>query len=120
MSAFGQVIEFFKVSTNIAIKRDVLGATVKGRYTPGSRSTISDVVATVQPLSGDELEILPEGMRSKRTQRFDSETEFKQSDTATGLGPDWIEWDGETWEVEKVETHTWGSYWTALCVKVGQ
>jgi hypothetical protein len=117
---FAGVIAYFSVTGGVTIRRGSAGSSSKGRYTPGATSDTTGVVASVQPIKGDELERLPEGIRTKRPAKLYTETELKQKDTAAGTPPDLIIWDGETWEVESVEKHAWGTYYKALIVRQGQ
>jgi len=117
---FAGVIAYFNVTGGVTIRRGVAGSSVKGRYSPGATSDTAGVTASVQPISGDELERLPEGIRSRRPAKIYTETELKQKDTTAGTPPDLIIWDSETWEVVSVEKHAWGTYYKALIVRQGQ
>ncbi len=117
---FGSTIATFAVSGGITIRRGSAGSSVKGQYTPGATNDITGVVASVRALNGDELDELPEGMRSRRTVAVHTETEIRQNDVGAGTPADQILWDGETWEVVSVEKHVYGSYWKAIIARIGQ
>lgn len=117
---FADTIKNFAVPGGITIRRGSAGSSVKGRFTKGATLDTAGVVASVQPITGSELERLPEGLRSKRPEKLYSETELKQVDVGAGTPPDLVIWDGEIWEVQRVRLHTWGGYYKAIIVKVGQ
>lgn len=117
---FGDTIKNFTVPGGVTIRRGSAGTSVKGRFTAGSTSDTTGVVASVQPITGKELERLPEGIRSHRPAKLYTETQILQVDVGAGTPPDQIIWDSETWEVHNVELHTWGSYYKAIIIKVGQ
>jgi hypothetical protein len=109
----------FAVSGGITISRDTAGTWANGRYTPGARSITAGVVASFQPLRGREIEILPEGDRSKRSGKLYTAVEILAADRDTQLGADRIVFDGDTFEVLSVEKHHFGGYWKAIVVRVG-
>jgi hypothetical protein len=109
----------FAVSGGITISRDPGGTWSNGRFTPGVRVNTASVVASFQPLRGREIELLSEGDRDKRSGKLYTATEVKSSDRAAGLMADQIVFDGDTWEVRSVEKHTFGGYWKAIVVRVG-
>lgn len=113
------VILEFAVPGGVTLKRDPGGTWANGRYTPGTRSTVVGVMASFQPLRGREIELLPEGDRDKRSGKVYTYTELKSTDRAAELMADQIIFDGDTWEVRSVEKHTYGGYWKAIVVRVG-
>ena len=117
---FRNTIKRFAVPGGVTIRRGSAGTSYRGRHTKGSTSDTTGVVASVQPITGKELERLPEGIRSKRPAKLYSETELKMVDVGAGTPADQIIWDSETWEVSRLEPHTWGTYYKAIIVKVGQ
>ena len=110
----------FAVTGGITIKRDPGGSWSNGRFTPGARSTTAGVVASFQPLRGREIELLPEGDRDKRSGKVYTATELKGADRTAGTMADQIVFDGDTWEVSSVEKHTFGGYWKAIVLRVGE
>ena len=117
---FGLAIQYFRVPGGITLRRGSAGSTTLGRYTPGATSDTTGVVASVQPMKGDELDNLPEGMRSRRPVKVYTETELLTVDVGAGTPADIIVWDGETFEIQTVEKHTYGGYWKATAVRIGQ
>jgi hypothetical protein len=110
------VIASFATGTYVVTRRGPTTVGSDGRADLATSSTFS-ILASVQPMSGRELQRLPEGMRvAERRVLF----------TATTLqvvgAPDVVRVDGEDWEVESVEN--WGpaigSFCKATIAKVGQ
>lgn len=64
----------------ILIKRPGVGSYTKGRFVAATPTIISPVYANVQPISGDELLLLPEANRSPDTLKWYSETEIRVDD----------------------------------------
>ena len=120
MSLFAGTIAAFAVAGGVTIRRGSAGSDTKGRYTPGSTSDITGVEASVQPITGNELQRLPEGLRTQRPVKLYTTTEIRASSVATGVPSDLIVWDGETWEVQFVEKHIWGGYYKAVIIRKGQ
>ena len=116
---FSDVIAEFAVTGGITIKRGSQGSWSNGRHTAGSVTTIPNVVASFQPLRGSELEMLPEGDRTRRSGKVYTATELHAENRLGGVPADLIEFDGDTWEVQTVEKHHWGEYWKALVLRVG-
>lgn len=84
------------------VTRQVEGSYVDGVYTPGGISNFT-VDASVQPISGMELENLPEGQHAENTRVLYTTTAelFPRNPTNEA---DEIAIDGEDWEVFNVET----------------
>lgn len=61
---------------------------------------------SVQNLDGDELQLLAEGDRRRRTRKVYSEDEWRVSDVAEGLAGDHAVIDGDEYEVRSVEPLT--------------
>jgi hypothetical protein len=88
-----------------------------GRLQDPTTSTF-DVVASVQPVNGRELQRLPEGLRTSEVRKLYTATQLKTQGAAQD--PDLIQIDGDSWEVQTVER--WdilGGYWKVLVSKVG-
>jgi hypothetical protein len=71
-----------------------------GDYTPAGTSVIN-VKASIQPLNGRELKVLPEGQHGAELRKVYSVTELKTR-TPTSE-PDIVSYKGEDWEVVAVE-----------------
>lgn len=55
-----------------------------GRWTNGA-STDTSIVASVQPAGGEDLQLLPEGLRSRRAVKVYTTTELEVADQAAGV-----------------------------------
>lgn len=62
---------------------------VKGRHVPENDITSTiNITASAQPLTGKEMETLPENRRNTSAYKIFTRTELKTTDDATGLKPD--------------------------------
>jgi hypothetical protein len=86
------------------VTRTGAGSYSGGILSAGSTSSFS-IVASVQPLSGRDLQVLPEGQRTDETRVLYTTTQLLTR-TAT-QAPDSISIDGSTYEVFKVEDWTY-------------
>lgn len=101
-----------------AVTRTVAGTYSNGVYTDGSQSTVN-IVASIQPMSGDDLKSLAEGQHTEDTRVCFTETELKTR--AAGFEPDRVPVDGKTFEVIRVEKWTadkWGTHYRCYLSKV--
>ena len=73
-----------------------------GRWAEGT-PTDSTILAAVQPASGDDLAILPEGERSKRARRLYTVSELRVVDVVGGTSADHVQAEGRWWKVLHVE-----------------
>jgi hypothetical protein len=78
-----------------------------GRTLPGEPGEEFEIVASVQPLAGAELQRLPEGERVEDYLELYTAAELRTADTATGALADELVIDGVPYEVERV--HPWGT-----------
>lgn len=86
----------------VSITRKTEGTYSGGFYTPGGEST-STIVASVQPLTGREIELVPEALRNESTVRIYSKAELSNQDVMT--------WRGRTYEVQvNYDWHPTGNY----------
>ena len=76
------------------------GSFANGVYTAGSTSTF-DITASIQPLSGRDLQSLPEGQHANETRVVYTTTELMVRNP-TNAG-DKISYNGELWEVFRME-----------------
>lgn len=90
-------------TASYTVTRTAAGTTTKGRYTPGSTSTPS-IVASVQPLTGRELQILPTLEHGEERRKLYTTTELYAR--VPGYEADTVSIGGEDWKVIKVEKHT--------------
>jgi len=87
-----------------------------GRYDSPTTTAIQ-VRACVQPVTGRELEHLPEGLRTKEVIRIFSTVALYSG--ADGQEPDTVLANGVTWEVATVKRwNELGNYWESLAVKL--
>lgn len=77
------------------VTRVVAGSYVSGLYVPGGTSTLS-IEASIQPATGRDLQVLPEGQHGQETKVVYTTTELRTRRTTHD--PDKITIDGETWE----------------------
>ena len=83
-----------------------------GRLDVGTTTTFQATLS-VQPLTGKDLQKLPEGSRIRG-----GVTVFSTVELQAGSEPDQIEIDGDNYEVHHVETWgTLGNFWRALALK---
>ena len=82
-------------------KRQSAGSYIKGKWVPGS---LVDIVSsgTKQPMSGEEMQSLPEGRRERKSFKMYLDTEVYTSRSSLNCGPDTIDFNGETFEVVQV------------------
>lgn len=84
------------------LRRTAQGTRTNGHYESGAASTLT-IVAGVQPVEGELLKDLPEGMRADETRVVFTTTELRAlTDTEE---PDHIEIDGALWRVEKAQRY---------------
>jgi hypothetical protein len=85
------------------------------------KPTEDTIQAWPQPVSGDDLERLPEGRRTKEVIKLYSLDEIYSTDTSEADMADIVTIDGKEYEVENV--YDWdadGLYWKALAVRKDQ
>jgi len=106
----------------LTVRRKATGTFVKGRYVPSSTETVLTIAGcSLQPMGAKELELLPEGFRTKQVVKVYTPEELRTADAEAGHEADRVEYKGETFEVHSVED--WddhGRFWKAICVKQGQ
>lgn len=106
--------------TTVTVTRSAAGGYVSGRWSAGATSTF-DVTASIQPvkLRHDELQHLPEGDRNRSAIRVYTATELHSESEAGGTLADFVTWDGEQWEIFKVDIWTLGiTHYKALALRV--
>lgn len=81
-----------------------------GRWTDGA-STDTSITASVQPAQGEDLQLLPEGLRIRRTVKVYTATELQAGDQQAGTSPDQLVISGlvgiddGTYEVQTVKPY---------------
>lgn len=74
-----------------------------GFAVPGAPSPTFDIIASVQPLSGEELENLREGERSQDFREVYTSTELRPTKPEDGTLGDHVVLDGVEYEVQKCQ-----------------
>lgn len=74
------------------------GNWVNGHYVKSPGETI-EIQASIQPMRGNEVLVLPEHRRSERSIKIYSETRFQESDEEHNLPADEFEYDGVIFQV---------------------
>lgn len=115
------VIDTFAQGT-YAFTRGSAGAYVSGRWVAGATSVVN-IEGCVQPVTGSELQALPEGFHAENTRKFYTKTQvFGITEGATGTGTDRVTIGADEWGVYSVEHWTrslsGGAYYKALLKKV--
>lgn len=110
----------FVAPVSLTVHRKATGSFVKGQYVPaGSETTFAVTNASVQPLSGRELQLLPEGYRTRQTLKVYSDVELRSADAEAGREADRFDYLGEQFEVYSVQD--WvdhGNYFKVLAVQL--
>lgn len=103
----------------LTVTRYAAGTRANGLWQEGSTSQVVVDPAVVAPLRGKEVEVLPEGLRTKRALQVFSTVALQSTDEAAGIRGDRFAWGGETFEVQLVEDwQTLAEYWRAIATKV--
>lgn len=108
--------------TSVTITRSVAGSYTDGRWVAGSTSELT-ITASIQQQRPrpDELLHLPEGDRTREAVRIYTDTALQTANEDTGIVADFLTWDGEQWEVVRVETWTLGiCHFKALALRVSR
>ena len=90
--------------TTVTVKRRAAGSYVDGIWTPGAETTPT-VSGSVQPLRSDELKNLPEAQRVRGVRKIYTDSMLQTADEANAIQADRITYDGEDWEVHKIDDH---------------
>jgi len=85
--------------TPFVIRRKVAGTYVNGLWVEGGFTNIT-ILASVQPLNGEQLEMLPEGRRTTQSVKIYTDTKLQ---TVTSANPDILLAFGDEFEVITVE-----------------
>lgn len=106
----------FATGTYTVTRASGVGSYVEGVFVPASTST-TGVVACVQPVSGRELQRLPEGLRAKELLSVFTVAALLVA--APGVRPDVVAIDGSNWQVERVERYAeLGNYYHSIVSKM--
>jgi hypothetical protein len=108
------VVSSLATGTYTVSRRSAGTYDANGQYVDGSISTLT-ISASCQPLSGRELQRLPEGARNRESRVFYTRTELKSVDGVTGAPPDVVEVPGVGFfEVHLVEDRSTSGFWRVV------
>lgn len=105
----------------VTITRRAAGAhdEATGIWTPGASSTL-EVDAVVQPVTPRDLQMLPEGERTKEAIALFTVAALVTSDVGSAVEADQVAWSSRTWRVALVEDWTaQAGYARAIATRVG-
>ncbi len=101
------------------VTRSTAGTLTLGVRSPGATSVVQ-VTASVQPLGPREIQLLPEGVRTRFPVKLFATSELRAAGDVTGAAGDKFTFAGRTFEVIAVEDwSTHGGYWKAIAARVG-
>lgn len=115
--AIGEIIRDFLQP--FTLQRRDLGTTVAGRYFPGVVNLV-DMQGAMYPASGDDMRLLPEGMRTEAALVVFTEAELRTGLEPDGHDADCLNYNGRQWEVRTSEPWTYGAYFRSVAVKRAQ
>ena len=82
------------------------GQYINGKWVPGTPDEVSDpnfeIQTSLQPISGEDLEILPEGMRTKKGYTLYPNTELRTVDQSNNIEADKVVINDEDYLVIKI------------------
>ena len=93
--------------TNLVGERTTAGVFVNGRWVEGVSEPLS-FKANVQPVSYEELQRLPEGLRDKDMILLMTQFQLRTAKQNAGTNPDYITWQGDSYQVQKVSAFQMG------------
>jgi len=97
--SLNDVIGVFATGT-YTVTRGSAGAYTDGDFVPGGISTFL-IEASIQPLSGRDLQLLSEAQHGEEVRRVYTKTELRT--VTDGVVPDLLDIDGEAWRVIRFE-----------------
>lgn len=96
------VQSFLTSPTGYVVTRTQRGTTFRGRTSLGAQSTLT-INASVQPIKGNDLKLLPEGRRSEESRVVYTDTQLLIGGYEQPTEADVVTIDGEDWEAHHVE-----------------
>lgn len=90
-----------------------------GRLNASTTSSTFSLTASIQPLSGRDVQRLPEGLRDRRGHSIWHTTELRPADAAAGTPGDRFTYDGRTFEV--ISSERWadlGNFFKSIALQV--
>jgi len=107
------------IDQEICILRTLPGRWINGLYHKNNFPSISVIDAVSMPANAKEIEMLPEGQRTRETISLFSREKIDL--TRDGEEPDMVKVDGVVYEpVWSLNWSRLGGYYQYLCVRVGQ
>lgn len=119
LTDIGYIIHNFKIDGGVKVYRSVAGSRVDGHYKPGTKSVFTMDPVSVQPLGAREIQMLPEGVRTRQNIVLYSIDELRTAGVQENTDADVVEYLGKKFEVHTVED--WadnGIYYKSVAAKV--
>jgi hypothetical protein len=101
-----------RFGTTYTVRRYASGSLVKGRWVPDASYTETEIIASIQPMSGRERELLPEGERTKEIIRIYTKHGLRQAMEKNNVKGDQVSYKGRMYEVKRVDT--WDFDWNNM------
>jgi len=118
MSDFSDLISSYATGTYTVSRISAGSSTyVAGRRQAGSTSTFS-IPAVVVPLSGMDLQRLPEGFQSQQTIAIYTTVELKTASSDTAQDADQLNYQGQQYQIENVEHWESGNFWKSIAQRI--
>ena len=95
-------IEDFKTGTIKIRRNNRKGDYIDGRFVPG-RSEVIEINASVQSLTGKQVQLLPDGRRETQNLNFFTDIELRVNDQISQTQADVIEYLNKCYEIHTVE-----------------
>ncbi len=91
-----------------------------GGFIRGAALPDTPIDVSLQPLDGDELQVLPEAERVKRTKKIYSGSEIREASVKDGTEADEFTFEGFVFKVFSVEKYSMGvlDHFKAICIAV--
>lgn len=116
----GRIIDRFK--TPVTVERrgpKTLGS--DGLFTGPVATTLTSLSVSLQPMNGDEQQLLPEGLRTTEVVKIYSRDELRVADAPNGVQSDRVVYKGETYEVFDIQDwNDHGKFFKVLAKKIAQ
>lgn len=95
-----------------SVRRRDPGSYVDGNWVPAGSYTDFDIVASIQPIKGRELELLPMGQRTTEAVTIYTKSGLRPTIEKQDVKGDLVSYKGRQYEVHKVEE--WEFSWDGL------